>query len=43
VALLLQQSLDVFGLPQSQSALSGGDGQIKCAQNDPFGFNACIK
>jgi hypothetical protein len=42
VALLLQQGLDVFGLPHGQSALAGGDGQFKCAQNVPFGFGAWI-
>jgi len=33
----------MFGLPHSQSALAGGDGQFKCTQNVPFGFNPCIK
>jgi hypothetical protein len=32
----------VFGLPHGQTAFSGGDGQFKCAQNVPFGFNAWI-
>jgi hypothetical protein len=34
VPLLLQQGLDVFGLPQSQAAFSGGDGQGECAQGE---------